>query len=339
MTDRPVIRPAYDPELESSLLASGGPWVLDFDRATLEGIHASIRAGAEQSRAELRAQGLVVVDLHARASDGHEIPMHHIFSTTSTGPRACIFYIHGGGMVLGTPWDSRTDFIRWIADFGVSVVTVDYRLAPAVRAPIPVEDCYAALAHVYERAAEYGIDPGSIVVAGLSAGGGLAAGTALLSRDRVGPPLLGQLLMAPMLDPAVDGESMRQLPHGPWNSEENAAAWALVLDGVSPDAARYNTPGRFEDLAGLAPAYLEVGSAEIFRSEVIDYANRIWRVGGNAELHVWSGGFHGFQAYPHAAVAQAAIEARRSWLGRVLGYGPQEVARDERSSRQVGATG
>lgn len=339
MTNPSPIRPAYDPELESSLLASGGPWVLDFDRATLEGIGAAIRAGAEQSRAELKAQGLVVVDLFGLASDGHEITMHHVFSTTSTGPRACIFYIHGGGMVLGTPWDSQTDFIRWIADFGVSVVTVDYRLAPGVRAPTPVEDCYAALTHVFERAAEYGIDPESIVVAGLSAGGGLAAGTALLARDRGGPPLLGQLLIAPMLDPEGEGDSMRQLPHGPWNSEENAAAWALVLDGVPADAAHYNTPGRVEQLADLAPAYLEVGSAEIFRSEVIDYASRIWRVGGSAELHVWSGGFHGFQAYPHAAVAQAAIETRRSWLGRVLGYGPQEVARDARSSGATGATG
>ena len=335
MTDLPPIRPAHDPELESSLLASGGPWVLDFDRATLDRIRADIRNRDEESRAELKARGLVVVDLHARASDGHEIPMHHVFSTTSIGPRACIFYVHGGGMVLGTPWDSSADFIRWIADFGVSVVTVDYRLAPAVSAPIPVEDCYAGLAHVHERAAEYGIDPAAIVVAGLSAGGGLAAGTALLARDRVGPPLAGQLLMAPMLDPAGDGESMRQLPHGPWNSEENAAAWALVLDGVAADVARYNTPGRFEGLADLAPAYLEVGSAEILRSEAIDYANRIWRVGGDAELHVWSGGFHGFQAYPHAAVAQAAIEARRSWLARVLGYGPQEVARDARPSRPV----
>jgi acetyl esterase/lipase len=337
MTDRRPIRPAHDSELESSLLASGGAWVLDFDPVTLDGIRAAIRSRDEESKAALKAQGLVVVDLHARASDGYEIPLHHVYATTSSGPRACIFYVHGGGMVLGTPWDSSADFIRWITDFGVSVVTVDYRLAPAVRAPVPVEDCYAALAYVYERAAELGIDPEAIVVAGLSAGGGLAAGTALLARDRGGPPLRGQLLIAPMLDPAGDGESMRQLPHGPWNSEENAAAWALVLEGVPADAARYNTPGRVEGLADLAPAYLEVGSAEIFRSEAIDYANRIWRVGGDAELHVWSGGFHGFQAYPHAAVAQAAIEARRSWLARVLGYGPQEVARDARPSRAVGA--
>jgi acetyl esterase/lipase len=337
VTDHPI-RPPYDPELESSLAAAGGPWVMDFDPSVISAIHADIRSHAEEWREELRDEGLVVVDLTAQTPDGHALPLHHVFSTDSSRPRPCIYYIHGGGMVLGTPWDSRADFARWIADFGVSVVTVDYRLAPAVRAPIPVEDCYAGLVHVSEHASEYGIDADAIVVAGLSAGGGLAAGTALLTRDRNGPPLRGQLLMAPMLDPDGGTDSMRQRPDGPWNSSENAAAWRLVLEGVRTADALHNTPSRVRTLEGLPPAFLEVGSAEIFRSEVIDYANRIWRVGGSAELHVWNGGFHGFQAYPHAAVTQAAIESRRSWLGRMFGYGPQEATSDARSPRAAGTT-
>ncbi|MEV4775968.1 alpha/beta hydrolase [Microbacterium sp. LWH12-1.2] len=336
-SDVPV-RPAYDAELASSLRAAGGPYVLDFDDIDLlQKIQANVRATSDVSRGELEALGLVVLDHHALAHDGYRVPLHHVFSPSSSSPRPCIIYIHGGGMIMGTPWDGVTDFPRWIADFGVSVVTVDYRLAPTAKAPTLVEDCYAALRHVHASAAEWGIDPAAIVVAGMSAGGGLAAGTAVLARDRGGPALRGQLLMAPMLDPDSDGDSMRQQPSGPWNREENSAAWKMVLDGVPENEVGCNAPGRVPRLGDLPPALLEVGSAEIFRTEVIDYAGRIWQVGGDAELHVWSGGFHGFQSYPHAAVTQAAIESRRNWLGRLFGYGPQEATQHERSAGATGA--
>ena len=325
MTPDVPLRPPYDPELASSLMAAGPVYVLNFESEALASLQEELRAHSDAARAELEAQGLVVADLAAPGADGHLVPLHHVFSPSSGAPRPCIVYVHGGGMVLGTPWASASDFVRWIDDFGVSVVTVDYRLAPQVKAPVPVEDCFAALVHVHENATALGVDRDAIVVAGMSAGGGLAAATALLARDRRGPRLRGQLLLAPMLDPDADGDSARQVPDSPWNRDENTTAWRLLLEGVGPREASVNAPARAQSLAGLPPALLEVGSAEIFRSEVIDYASRIWRVGGEAELHVWSGGFHGFGSYPHAAVTQAALEARRNWLGRLFGYGPREA--------------
>ena len=333
------IRPAYDPELASSLAAAGGVYVLDFDTAVLSAIQEDIRGRAGEWREELQASGLVIEDLWADAEDGYAIPLHHIYDPTSTSSRPCLFYIHGGGLVVGSPWDGMREFEQWSRDFGVSVVTVDYRLAPAVTAPTLVEDCYAGLLHVYDHASGIGIDRESIIVAGMSAGGGLAASVALLARDRRGPGLRGQLLMAPMLSPEGRSVSQRQSPDSPWNANENAAAWALALGDAVPEAAALQTPGLTADLRDLPPAFLEVGSAEIFRSEVAKYAEDIWRVGGNAELHVWAGGFHGFTSYPHATVAQGAMEARRNWLSRRLGYGPQEATQDARSPGATGEAG
>lgn len=313
-----TVRPDYDPELEASLSVSG-VYVLDFGPETLSTVQQDLRRMSLSIRAELEQADYRIDDVVTTAPDGAQVTLHHIWREDTREPRPCIVYIHGGGMVLGTPWDGVADFRRWIADFGASVVTVDYRLATEVSAPWLVEDCYAALCEVLARASEWAIDPEALVVAGMSAGGGLAAGTAQLARDRGGPSLCGQLLLAPMLDPAAEGDSARQLPDSPWSRAENTAAWGLVLDGADARTAGANAPAWASSLDGLPPAFLEVGSAELFRSEVVDYATRIWAVGGDAELHVWSGAFHGFSAYPHAAVTQGALAARSNWLARRLG--------------------
>ena len=318
------IRPAYDAELASALAARGFV-PMPFDDDALAAMRTEIRGFSDEIREGYEARGYVVEDLTVPADDGHPIGLVHTHAADARDLRPCVFYVHGGGMLVGTPWDGVTDFEGWIEDFGASVFSVDYRMAPEVTAPTLVEDCYTALCYVAEHVRGFGVDPESIVIAGMSAGGGLAAGTALLARERSGPRLAGQLLMAPMLDPDGDGDSVHQEPlDGPWSAVENRRAWSMVLAATDPDEARFNTPGRVENLAGLPPALLEVGSAETFRSEVIDYATRIWRAGGAAELHVWNGGYHGFENHIHTSVGRAALESRRSWLGRIFGYGPQD---------------
>lgn len=328
--DVPIL-PAYDTELASSIVAAP-PRKVGFGPDELAAFQEEILQFAGGVRRELEDEGLIVEDDFAVADDGHRVRIHHVRRPDARDGRPCIFYVHGGGMVLGSPWEGAREFSQWIRDFDVSVATVDYRLAPHVTAPTLVEDCYAGLVHVERNAMLWGIDPASIVIAGMSAGGGLAAGTALLARDREGPRLLGQLLMAPMLDPDGDGDSVRQTPDGPWSRAENRAAWDLVLAGVPAEEVGHNAPARASSLANLPPTLLEVGSAELFRSETIAYAEHIWRTGGNAELHVWSGGFHGFGSFPHSAIAQGAIESRRNWLSRLLGYGPLEADQDEGSA-------
>lgn len=180
-----------------------------------------------------------------------------------------------------------------------AVVSVEYRLAPEAPHPGPVEDCYAGLVWTAANAAQLAIDPERIVIAGASAGGGLSAAVALMARDRNGPTPCGQLLIYPMLDDRNDTlSSMQMAGIGVWDRTSNDTGWTALLGDArgGPDVSPYAAPARAADLSGLPPTFVDVGSAETFRDEDIAYASRIWAAGGRAELHVWPGCFHGFDA-------------------------------------------
>jgi acetyl esterase/lipase len=237
-------------------------------------------------------------------------------------PRPVVYHVHGGGMVLGTNRVGVDQILDWARELDMVVVSVEYRLAPEHPYPAPVDDVYAGLLWTAEHAKELGADPERIVIAGASAGGGLTAALALLLRDRGGPRPVGQVLLCPMLDDRNDTPSSHQMAGlGVWDRTANETGWTALLGEVrgGPDVSPYAAPARAEDLSGLPPAFLDVGSAETFRDEVVAYASRIWQAGGVAELHVWPGGFHGFDGFaPQAAVSRAARTAQLEWLRRLL---------------------
>ncbi len=235
-----------------------------------------------------------------------------------------IYAIHGGGMILGSRYFNAQEYASYAEEHGVVVVSVEYRLAPEHPHPAPVEDCYAGLVWLHRHATELGVDPARILVIGASAGGGLSAGVCLLARDRGEVTPVGQGLICPMLDDRNSTLSSRQFQDvGIWPGSFNETGWdALVgagvrgTDAVSP----YASPTRMADLSHLAPAYIEVGSAEVFRDESVDYAMRIWATGGRAELVVWDGGYHGFiGTSPEARVSRSAAASRTAWIHRILG--------------------
>jgi acetyl esterase/lipase len=131
------------------------------------------------------------------------------------------------------------------------------------------------------------------------------------------------LLMWPMLDDRNETTSAQQIDGvGIWDRTSNETGWTALLGDRrgTDDVSSYAAPARATDLSGLPPAYIEAGSAEVFRDETVAFASAIWEAGGSAELHIWAGGFHGFQTIvPTAAVSQRAIQARESWVRRVLG--------------------
>jgi acetyl esterase/lipase len=230
-----------------------------------------------------------------------------------------IYWIHGGGMIAGNRFTGTLIPAEWVDKLNAVCVSVEYRYAPEYPGPIPVEDCYAGLEWVEKNAASLGIDPKKLIIAGQSAGGGLAAGTSLLIRDRGGPALLAQVLICPMLDDRNTSVSSKQyVTGGPWTKASNNLGWNCLL-GDRTDISIYEAPARATDLSRLPPAFLDVGSAEIFRDEDVAFASLLWASGVQAELHVWPGGFHGFDMLaPTAALSQAAIKTRTAWIGRLL---------------------
>ncbi|MFF7638537.1 alpha/beta hydrolase [Kitasatospora sp. NPDC008050] len=318
-------RPPFDPELGAVLAAlpeeiravcSIGPDDIPAFRA--------MNQGMRPDPAALTRGGAVTVEERVipGTPGGPELPVLILRPTRGPGPWPAVYHVHGGGLVSGDQWEQADTLAEWVDLLGVVAVAVGYRLAPEHPYPAPVEDCYAGLVWTAAHAEALAIDPDRLIIWGSSAGGGLAAATALLARDRGGPALSHQILQCPMLDDRELTSSSQELDgEGFWDRHSNRTGWQSLLGPAAggPDVPAYAAPARAEDLGGLPPAFIDVGQVETFRDEALDYAARLSRAGVPVELHMWPGAWHGFAvAAPQAAVSQLAIAARSAYLRRVL---------------------
>ena len=236
-----------------------------------------------------------------------------------TDPRPAILWIHGGGYVIGSA--AQDDAVcRYLArELGALVAAVDYRLAPEHRFPEPLVDCHDALVWLARRA---DVDADRVAIGGASAGGGLAAGLALLARDRGQIRPVFQLLAYPMLDdrtaarPDGDERHLRL-----WNNEANRFGWRSYtgLEPGSPAVDPLAAPARHDDLAGLPPAWIGVGTLDLFHDEDLVYAERLRAAGVPCDLLVVEGAFHGFDSVrPGAEVTRQFRAAQAGALARAL---------------------
>jgi acetyl esterase/lipase len=242
--------------------------------------------------------------------------------TDQPGKLPALYWIHGGGYVMGDIEQDDRLMKQMVKRIGCVTVSVDYRLAPEHPFPAPVEDCYAGLKWLFSHAGELGVEPSRIAIGGASGGGGLAAGLALLTRDRGELQVAFQLLIYPMIDDRnVTPASHAITDPRMWNRQSNHLGWKAYLgrDGGGADVSPYAAAARATDLTNLPPAYIPVGALDLFVDENIEYAQRLIQAGVPTELHVYPGAFHGFDIFaPSATVSKQFKAERDSALKRAL---------------------
>ncbi|WP_221715611.1 alpha/beta hydrolase [Sphingobium xanthum] len=228
---------------------------------------------------------------------------------TVSGDTSCLFFIHGGGYVVGDP-ESVQSWASGLAKVSRCIVILPtYRLAPETRWPAPVDDLHAQYLWLHQNARMLGIDPQRVATGGASAGGGHAVRLALRVRETNGPRIHFQLLLGPMLDD--------RHPDNPyageyvWTRDYDRYGWDSLLglasggDGVPTEAV----PNRIADLSGLPPTYIGIGDLDLFTHSCLDFAQRLMAGGVSTELHVYAGGFHGFEYFvPDAQISKRALD-------------------------------
>jgi acetyl esterase/lipase len=226
-----------------------------------------------------------------------------------TAPAPALYWMHGGGFIIGSPEQDEANSIAFARELGITVAAVRYRLAPDHPAPAAVEDAYAGLKWLHAQAARLNIDPTRIAIGGASAGGGLTATLALVAHDRGEVRPAFQLLVYPMLDDRTVTRSDLDTKHvRVWSPGSNAWAWSVYLGHApgAPTASPYAAAARREDLKSLPPAWVGVGTLDLFHDEDVAYAKRLKDSGVPCDLYLVPGAFHGFDiVFRKAGVTRA----------------------------------
>ncbi|KAL6240579.1 hypothetical protein RBB50_012499 [Rhinocladiella similis] len=256
--------------------------------------------------------------LYASAPDGHEVTVYRVFKKevpVSTTPAPAVVHIHGGGYTAVSAAQALPSIVQYVSQSGVQFFTVDYRLAPENPYPIPAEDCYAALKYVQSNAATFNIDPTRIAIMGESAGGGLAAGVAILARERqLSPPLKKQILLYPMLDDRTNKDTVHGL--SVFSLSDIITGWSAYLGKAygTEDVVAAAAAARVTDVKRLPPLYLDVGQLDHFVHENLAYASRFIAADIETELHIYPGVIHAFQRWSLQShvVRQATVNRMRA---------------------------
>ncbi len=236
----------------------------------------------------------------------------------ATGTLPGLFYIHGGGMILGGIDGEDLTAAMLCEALQAVVVSTDYRKAPEHPHPAQVTDCYTAYTWMGAHADELRYDPERLAIYGGSAGGNLCLATALMARDHGGPRACFLLPAYPMLDHTHTSASSHEVTEvGIWDRSGNIEAWQWFLGGKDPD--QYASPRLAEDLSGLPPMFIDVGDVDLFRDEDIEFVAQLTAAGVSVEFHLHPGAYHASERFaPDAELSQRIWELRIAALKRAL---------------------
>ncbi len=260
-------------------------------------------------------------DEHVTDANGNRVRVRlYLPRERGTKPAPGLYWIHGGGFVMGTIEMDDVLCDSFVARFGCTVCSVEYRLAPEDPYPAGINDCQAGLEWFFEHARSLGVEERRIGIGGISAGGGLTAATTLLARDRGRVDVAFCFALCAQLDDRHVTRSSTSIHDlRVWNTQTSKRAWGAYLRDVDGEAPAYAAPARAADLSDLPPTFLLVGELDPFRDENVEYARRLIEAGVPTELHVYPGAYHGFEVLaPDARVSRAALAARTGALERFL---------------------
>lgn len=311
----------YDPELKS---------LLEFLPDTSLGFNDPVKVRAAflemmaLMNADVDRSGVAIENRTIAGSAGApDVPVRIYSPEALNNTVPGILHIHGGGFVIGNLDSELASCLALCRNLGVVVVSVDYRLAPESPYPGPLEDCYAALVWMSSNSSQLNIDPARLAIFGMSAGGGLSAATALLARDRGGPPICFQYLSIPELDDRLQTPSMQRFVDTPlWNRPSAELSWDFYLGDQyqrgADDVPYHAAPARAEDLAGLPPAYVNTMEFDPLRDEGVAYAVKLMQAGVATELHSFPGTFHGSSLFATTQVSRRESAEMFAVLRRAL---------------------
>lgn len=290
--------PTVARSLRAGLAALAKELPTDMTTASDVAAYRALSASRGTDPAVLAAQwGIEIVD-------GDPVHGHAVSIVQLPAPRLRVLFLHGGGLIAGNRFDGLDVVARYAGTLNIEVWTVEYPLTPEANF-----DEMIAVAQATVAAAR--ADGLPLVLAGQSAGGGLAAATALSLPAQT---LAGLLLVCPMLERSERPAHAQFPSDASWSPVSNATAWATALAEAQAVPA-----GEVNDLGNLPPMFLDTGTTEIFRDGIIDFAARALAQGVSTELHVWSGAFHASDCVIESApVSKQAHRARHDWLARLI---------------------
>jgi acetyl esterase len=308
----------YDPELAAALALQPQQSIEDLEAA--RALHRELTASPDDE-----IEGLDELDIIDRLVPAGpyapEVKARVYVPHALQRPLPGVLYLHAGGFVLGSVDGEHGAAASLARSVGAVLISVEYRLAPEHRYPAALDDCYATLCWMVENADELGIDAERVAVAGSSSGACLAAALTLLSRDRGGPRVCFQLLNSPVLDDRLETPSMIEFTDTPvWDRSSAQLSWRHYLGEERAEISAYAAPARATDLSGLPPAYIATSQFDPLRDEGIEYGLRLLQAGVAAEIHNFSGAYHGSEIVGTAEISRRRL-ADIDWALRHGLYG------------------